>query len=112
MSSFELVSTHTPRGDQPAAIGTLVSALEEGPDTRSCWGHRFRKDLHHGQCDRTTLARSGIGPQQNARWAIVCWLKRSFLIMRSIFRQLLRLLPTGSVRSVDGHLHPEGCKGE
>lgn len=30
MSSFELVSTHTPRGDQPEAIGTLVSAVEKG----------------------------------------------------------------------------------
>ena len=60
-------------GRPTAAIGTLVSALEEGTRHQVLLEVTGSGKTCHGQCDRTdATARSGIGPQQNARWAIVC----------------------------------------
>ena len=43
-------------GHQPQAIQELVQGVEEQRNTRFAGHHRFRKDLHHGQCHPGTAA--------------------------------------------------------
>ena len=76
----------------------------------AAWGHRYRKVGHHGLVDRTPAAADvGAGAEQDTRRADG---QRAAQLLPGergrVLRQLLRLLPAGSVRPADRHLHREG----
>ena len=51
MDAFKLVSTFTPKGDQPKAIASLCRQLGEGRRHNVLLGgYRIRENLYHGPC--------------------------------------------------------------
>ena len=84
------------------------------PDGRARSGaagrHRLRQDVHHGQADRARAAPDADpGAEQDAGGPAV---RRDEAVLpgqrRGVFRQLLRLLPAGSLRPAHRHLRGEG----
>ncbi len=72
--------------------------------------HRLGQDLHHGAGDPADAAPGAdSGAQQDARRPAL-WRVQELLSgqRRRVFRQLLRLLPAGSLRPAHRHLYREG----
>ena len=72
--------------------------------------HRLRQDFHHGQGDRGDAAPGADpGAEQDAGGAALRRVQEFLSRQRGrIFRQLLRLLPAGSLYPAHRHLYREG----
>jgi len=70
---FKLVSDYAPMGDQPEAIGQLVSSIEHGSKAQHAAGRDgFGKDFHGSQRHRAAEpSDAGPEPQQDPRGAVV-----------------------------------------
>ena len=93
---FELVSNYAPTGDQPQAIAQLVEGVQRGDRCQTLLGvtgsgKTFTMANVIAQCNRPTL----VLAHNKTLAAQLCTEFRSFFL-----RQLLRLLPAGS-------LHPQ-----
>src|SRR5690606_19742698 len=89
--------------------------LRERPRPPDAAGrHGVGQDLHDRQRDRAGAeAHAGHGAQQDAGGAAVRGVQVVLPAQRGrVLRQLLRLLPAGSLRRGVGHLHREGQFGE
>ena len=110
-SAFDVVSPFEPAGDQPKAIAELTKGIDDGPALPDASRrHRLRQDVHDGQGHRGGAeADARHGAEQDARRA--ARLRAAGLPARQrgrLLRELLRLLPARSLRSLDRHLHREG----
>ena len=94
------------RRDRPARRG---GRSRVGPPD-AARGHRLRKDLHDGEGHREGgPAGAGARPQQDPGRAALRGDARVLPAQRRrVLRLLLRLLPAGSLRPLDRHLHREG----
>ena len=105
---FEIKSEYEPKGDQPTAIAELVEGISRNDRTQVLLGVTgSRQDLHHGQGDRGhATPRHHPGAEQDAGRAAL-WRVQELLPRQrgGVFRQLLRLLPAGSLRPAHRHLH-------
>ncbi len=97
---------------RPAARDRRAGRRREAPRPHAgaARRHRLRQDLHHGQGDRAHAA-PGADPraQQDAGGPALRRVQELLSRQRGrVFRQLLRLLPAGSLRSAHRHLYREG----
>ncbi len=108
---FQLVSPFQPAGDQPQAIEALTEGLRAGRKTQVLMGvtgsgKTFTMANVIQQLQRPTLVMSHnktLAAQLYSRVQGVLSAQRGALL-----RQLLRLLPAGSVHPAARHLHREG----
>ena len=93
-------------GDQ----GTGRRRAAQRPHPGAARRHRLGQDLHHGQGDRTDAAPGADpGAEQDAGGAALRRVQEFLSRQRGrIFRQLLRLLPAGSLYPAHRHLYREG----
>ena len=108
---LKVVSEYQPSGDQPTAIAELVAGVERGERDQVLLGVT-------GSGKTFTMAKvieavqkpdADPGAQQDAGRAALR--RDEGLLPRQrgrVFRQLLRLLPAGGLRSAHRHLHREG----
>ena len=110
MPPFKLVSLFQPTGDQPQAIAQLVDGLTQGHKHQTLLGATGHgQDLCHGQ-DRREVAAPDAGhrAQQDPGRAALQRVQRVLPGQRGgVFRQLLRLLPAGSLHPPHRYLHRE-----
>ena len=105
MDHFELVSEFQPTGDQPQAIEQLVKGFKEGNQFETLLGvtgsgKTFTMANVIQQLQKPTLIIAHPGRPALFR------VQRVFSEeCGGVFCELLRLLPTRSLRSVHGHLH-------
>ncbi|MGY4598600.1 hypothetical protein ACVWXL_006346 [Bradyrhizobium sp. GM22.5] len=108
---FEIKSHYEPRGDQPTAIAELVEGINRNDRSQVLLGvtgsgktYTMAKVIEATQRPAIILA-----PEQDARrpalWRVQELLPRQ---RGRVFRQLLRLLPAGSVCPSHRHLHRKG----
>ena len=113
MDHFELVSEYKPTGDQPQAIAELVEGFKEGNQFETLLGvtgsgKTFTMANVIQQLNKPTLI---IAHNKTLAAQLYGEMKEFFPTQRSgIFCFLLRLLSTGSIRTVDRHLHCEGFR--
>ena len=103
-------TTSRPATSRPPSPNWWRGVRGEERDQVLLGRHRLRQDLHHGQGDRGGAeADADPGAQQDAGGAA---LRRDEELLPGqrggILRQLLRLLPAGSLRPAHRHLHREG----
>ena len=108
---FQLESNYQPRGDQGQAIAKLLQigrSRQSSPDAAR--RHRLGQDFHRGKCHpRARPADTDHFAQQDARRAALLGVQAILSPKRGrVFRQLLRLLSTGSLHPTLRHLHREG----
>ena len=103
---FQLESNYKPRGDQGQAIAKLTKSVEAGNRHQTLLGvtgsgKTFTIANVIQALDRPTLVISH-------NKTLAAQLYAEFKERGRIFRQLFRLLSTGSLHSSVGHLHREG----
>ena len=93
-------------GDRRPGRGRAAQRPHPGAARR----HRLGQDLHHGQGDRgDAAAGADPGAEQDAGGAALRRVQEVLPRQRGrVFRQLLRLLPAGSLRPAHRHLYREG----
>ena len=107
---FDLVSDFKPSGDQPAAIEELVAGLEAGERDQVLLGvtgsgKTFTMAHAIARMQRPALV---LAPNKILAAQLYGEFKDSLPAQRRrVLRQLLRLLPAGSLRSAHRHLHRE-----
>ena len=105
---FKLHSRYQPRGDQPAAIEQLMRGLDAGEKHQVLLGVTGSGKTFTMAKVIERLNRPALVLAHNKTLAAQLYHEfKSFLSRErcGIFRQLLRFLPAGSVRSRRGHLH-------
>jgi excinuclease ABC subunit B len=113
MDRFKLVSQYQPTGDQPKAIAQLVEGLGRGYKEQALLGvtgsgKTFTMANVIAQVNRPTL----VLAHNKTLAAQLCSSLRSFFPgkRRGILRQLLRLLPAGSLYRQHRYLYREGLQ--
>ena len=109
-SPFKLHSAYVPTGDQPEAIDSLVANLEAGVPEQILLGvtgsgKTFTMANVIARCGRPALV---LAPNKTLAAQLYNEFREIFPAERcGVFRQLLRLLPAGSLCARLGHLHRE-----